>query len=185
MTIKTTLHYYRFDLSDDNQDLEYMSLINKLKSEGRSLFDSHANMGKEGREYREKIASYNKKIIELETEYIFNNQWNTVEGLRVFDWAESIYPNKNIKEGYYLELNDEIRYIRENNTRCHYCGKMSEITEVKSFNLNTEPDEDFKNEEYHKAKEPRCPKCKRGGYLINLKNPAGAFEFLRKEDIGL
>jgi hypothetical protein len=117
--MKTILHYYRFDRSDP----EYKELCQMLKSFGLKKFDSISSNHHEW--YRDKIKPLDGKEVTLETEYLFNNQWNTVEGLRVFDWAEAIYPNRSIKEGQWLEQTDEMREIRDNTKKCGYCGEMS------------------------------------------------------------
>jgi hypothetical protein len=128
-TIKTKVKYYRFDISNEEEKKQYKALSQKLNKLGLTLFDSISLS-----DYTTKTSFFNKikelenkGFIELETEFIFNNQWNTTEesfNLRVFDWAEEIYPNRKIKEGYYLEVNKEMTDIRENTFKCGYCGKQ-------------------------------------------------------------
>jgi hypothetical protein len=68
-------------------------------------------------------------MVELETDFLFDNQWNTSptatseNGLRVFDWSEAIYPNKRIKEGMWLDQTEEMKEIRHNTYKCGFCGK--------------------------------------------------------------
>lgn len=126
-TIKTTLHYYRFDIKKESDRNEYKQLCDKLKGMGLILFDSissdHSNF------YGNLIAPLNGKKITLECEHLFDNQWNTApvkkghNGLRVFDWSEAIYPNKSIKEGMWLEQTKEMKSVREETCKCGYCGK--------------------------------------------------------------
>lgn len=124
--MKTVLHYYRFDVSNEIEKQEYKKLSAKLKSEGLTLFDSISPNHSEY--YKKLIAPLDGKAIELETEYLFNNQWNTAptetsdKGLRVFDWSEAIYPNKKIKEGMYLDQAEEMQTIRKETYECNYCG---------------------------------------------------------------
>lgn len=124
--MKTTLHYYYFNLPKESK--EYEKLCKTLRSRGLALFDSFSPS--QSKFYQEKIKPLNGCTIELDTEYIFSNQWNTKptstseSGLRVFDWAEAIYPNRSIKEGYYLDLTDEMKHIREITYKCGYCGKQ-------------------------------------------------------------
>lgn len=125
--MKTKLHYYRFDVSKQNQAKEYDNLCEKLAKLGLKKFDS-ISLSNEFRWYRETIRPLDGKQITLETKYLFSDQWNTApvetskEGLRVFDWAETIYPNLSIKEGQYLEQTKEMEKIRRNTSVCGYCG---------------------------------------------------------------
>jgi len=126
-SIKTFLHYYRFDISQADQKVKYLELCQQLEGKGLIKFDSISSS--HSKFYTESIAPLDGQLIELETDYLFNNQWNTAKtetsekGLRVFDWAEPIYPNRSIKEGMYIEQTEEMREIRENTYRCGYCGK--------------------------------------------------------------
>jgi len=124
--MKTTLHYYRFDISNESEAKEYKNLCVELKSKGLKVFDSIAE--EHSTFYKELIKPLDNTVIELETEHLFNNQWNTAptitseKGIRVFDWSEPIYPNKKIKEGMYLDQTSEMARIRMNTYKCNYCG---------------------------------------------------------------
>jgi len=62
---------------------------------------------------------------------LFGNQWNEkTTNLRLFNWYQVIYPNTRIKEGYYLELTDEIRNIILGNKKCNWCGETINIDEI-------------------------------------------------------
>jgi hypothetical protein len=127
--LKTKIHYYRFDIGNLEEKQKYKILCNELKSKGYTLFDSISLMDHDKKtEWFNKIKNLeNKGIIELETEFLFNNQWNTNKNslnLRVFDWAEEIYANKDIKEGYYMDITPEMKEIRQNTFKCGYCGKQ-------------------------------------------------------------
>ena len=76
--------------------------------------------------------------IELETDWITSNQWNTVpmnghDGYRVFDWYEAIYHNRDIKFGHYLDITDEMREVRRNTYACGYCGHMESAAKGNVF----------------------------------------------------
>lgn len=67
----------------------------------------------------------------IETAHLFADQWNTApiegaskNGLRVHQWVEWDYPNKHIREGYWIELSDEIKELLRNTHVCGYCGKQ-------------------------------------------------------------
>lgn len=126
-TIKTVLHYYYFDISNPEQAEQYKTLCQSLKAQGLKVFDSIAQNHSEF--YEKQIQPLNGQSVLLETEHLFNNQWNTAPtegsktGLRVFDWSEPIYPNKRIKEGMYLDQTPEMISIRKETFKCNYCGK--------------------------------------------------------------
>jgi hypothetical protein len=151
--MRTTLHYYRYNT--ETQAAEYAALCTKLRDMGLRKFGSisagHAQW------YRESIAPLDGRKVELETAFVFDDQWNTAPPAKlcVFDWAEAIYPNKKIKEGMWLEQTDEMRKIRATQHACGYCGARY----------------DGKPSEF-------CPKCIGSEYLtenkIHLRRPAPA-----------
>jgi len=99
-------------------------LINLGLKKFDSIAESHSRF------YNDLIKPLNGQEIELETEFLFINQWNTAKtqtsekGLRVFDWSEPIYPNKDIKEGMYLLQTPEMIEVRKNTCKCGFCGKQ-------------------------------------------------------------
>lgn len=107
-TIATKLHKYRFDISNEEEKKQYYDLRQSLKNRGYKLFDSISGVS---HEYFEMLP----EEIQIDTSYVFDNQWNSSAG-RVFDWKEEIYPNKKIKEGYWLELTKEHAKAREPKT---------------------------------------------------------------------
>jgi hypothetical protein len=110
-TIETRLHKYSYDISDPTQQNEYKSLCKELKRKGLKLFDS---INSHKWEYWQNLP----KTVLVETDYVFDNQWNSTAG-RVMDWAEDIYPNKKIKRGYWLELTNE--HIEARNPKQYAC----------------------------------------------------------------
>jgi len=120
--MKTTLHYYRFDMSKPGENEKYRLLCENLKKQGLRCFDSISLDHNEF--YKNKIKPLDNQFIELDTSYLFNNQWNTDGNLRVFDWSEAIYRNRNIKEGMYLDQTEEMHSIRLNTYKCGFCGAM-------------------------------------------------------------
>lgn len=128
--MKTTLHYYRYDVSKDTQRGEYDQLCKTLREMGLNKF---AGIGlDDSKHYRQHIKGLDDRTLELETECIFNNQWNTARtptsesGLRVFDWDECIFDNRSIKQGYWLEQTAEMQNTRARRYKCGYCGKNYE-----------------------------------------------------------
>jgi hypothetical protein len=124
---KTTLHTYYFDVSIADGKAAWDALRAKLKTGphcfGPVLADNYfAFRDLDGQE------------IELETAHLFENQWNTASGLRVFDWALTSHiagcrvdPENSpphIRRGHYLDQTAEMRSLRDNTSACGYCGKQ-------------------------------------------------------------
>lgn len=129
-TIKTILHQYLFNTSIAEEKKQYESLQSELKANGLKLFDC---INSHNREYWDNLPG----VIEIDTSYVFNNQWNSSAG-RVFDWYEDIYQNKKIKRGYWLELTEQhskAREPKEYNCTVLYDGEI--IGQEKETGINT------------------------------------------------
>ena len=124
MTLTTRIHAFRFNISNDDEREAWLALQAKL-DDGRDCFEALAmNQGN-----ARLVDPVDGQLVELETKHLFANQWNTAPiegvsetGLRVFDWALDIWPNKSFKSGHYLEITPEMKAIRENTLKCGYCG---------------------------------------------------------------
>ena len=116
--IKVTLNEYRFNINDETEKNEYNKLCEEIKRLGHTKFDCIEHSSKT------KIKS-GEYTIDPEG-CLFNNQYNTEDGHRIFDWKEPIFPNRSIKSGYYLtgEL-EELKKAKENQYACGYCGARS------------------------------------------------------------
>lgn len=118
--IKTILHYYYFNLDmptigtssydpippalDRYRKLE--EVLSKTKKKFSALIpEPHKTF--------QKFKDLDGKEVHLYSDWVTENQWASVEGLRIFDWQEAIYPNKKIKEGYFLEITEEMTDLRE------------------------------------------------------------------------
>ena len=130
-TIQTTLHHYRFDLTDAAQAAAYDNLLDTtLTKIGFPVWaiDCRFNLAEHAKttdNFLATIKSANGKVIELETDHLFPNQWNAKEpSLRLFNWAEYRWPNAHIKEGYWLEQTPEMAEVLRNTHKCGYCGHM-------------------------------------------------------------
>ncbi|MFK7941832.1 MAG: hypothetical protein AB8B85_02780 [Paracoccaceae bacterium] len=120
-TIRTVIHTYRLDTNKPLERAEHQQLLEQLK-DGRHWMHAmgatsdHAHM--------------QGGVIELETDCLFDNQWNATDnspsfaGRRVFDHYEAIFPNRSIKIGHWLEITDEMRDIRQSVKQCGYCGAL-------------------------------------------------------------
>lgn len=111
-TIKTVLHTFSLLTTRPEDCAKYEQLCEKL-DDGRHQMRCWPI----DRNY-----SVEAGPVELETEFLFSNQWNTADGKRVFDWYEGIVDNPNYRIGHYLEITDEMREIRRNTNVCGFCG---------------------------------------------------------------
>lgn len=127
--METILHAYRFDISKPNEKTAYDALRAMLSGTmGLKCFETWGG----GSHWMPTLDGH---TLTLETESLFNNQWNTApigeskSGYRVFDWAQDYHSrdigkNPLIKQGHWLEQTAEMREIRRNTNGCGYCGKQ-------------------------------------------------------------
>lgn len=128
-TIKTKLNKYRFDISQPDQNTEYKKLSKELKANGYKLHDSISGI-------KHNYFDLLPTEILIDTSYVFDNQWNSNAG-RVFDWKEEVYPNKKIKQGYWLELTKDHAKARELKTYActtTYMGKTIGTDTIQAIN---------------------------------------------------
>jgi len=129
-TISTTIHYYDFDTTEPDQTELWDALRARL-----TLLVPHPMKAFEGRLGwdAEHIKPLDGQTIELETEHLFDNQWNTAptptaeKGLRVFDWHQIVpYPGqrRTRRQGHWLEQTAAMREIRRNTNKCGFCGRQ-------------------------------------------------------------
>jgi hypothetical protein len=129
--MKTTLHYYHLSAASD----EYRDLSCNLKHKRLRLFRSFSADGYNF--YEKVIKPLDRTLVELDTSYLFDNQWNTVGdedgkgGIRVFDWSETIVPNEDIRIGMWLEQTNKMHAIRGNTQKCGFCGAMHQDSWLK------------------------------------------------------
>ncbi len=118
--MKTKLHAYHYNVAVTAERDAYDALKDRMREQDIQVFASINPQ--RGSHYLPKLAGE----IELETAHLFANQWNTPTH-RVFDWAESVVPNKDIRQGHWLEQTDEMRSIRANTATCGYCGHQEPV----------------------------------------------------------
>lgn len=152
-TLETKLHYYYYNVSNENDRNEYNELKNRLKSKDYHFFNyMESGFGKTSNFYNEKIKPLDGKTIELDLKYLFSNQWNTTEksgNLRVHNWAEPIYPNKDIKRGYWLEITKEMIEVLNNTLKCGYIGEQVDKSHTEKFNLDALGSQYLKEEDLY------------------------------------
>lgn len=71
------------------------------------------------------------KVVDVtfETDNLFDNQWNTVEGFRLFNKAKYTYANPKYKCGYWLEQTPEMVALLTGTAKCGYCGHKAPVGE--------------------------------------------------------
>lgn len=111
--IKTRIHNYKFYIDTEEDRIKYQEMVSKI------TVPKFACLADPSPRKRNEVPNGE---ITLETQNIFNNQWNTKCGFRVFDWFEPIYQNRSLKAGHYLEITPEMIDIREKTYKCGYCG---------------------------------------------------------------
>lgn len=135
-TIKTKIHPYCFNTNNPTEKAAYLELREKLKA---SVPHPMVSWSADGSGHYFTFSKMpDGMVIELETDFLFDNQWNTApidgfseKGFRVFDWAEDARhrdalgngARPNIRRGHWLEQTDEMREIRRNTNKCGYCGR--------------------------------------------------------------
>lgn len=131
--MQTTVHVYNYDLTKPHEKQAYQTLCNAMEAQGVRCFESWGN----GSHYLPRLDGV---TVELETKFLFNNQWNTApipgvseKGYRLFDWAQDHLPNKKIKRGHYLDLTDDMVAVRHNQLKCGYCGARYVRAEAPTF----------------------------------------------------
>lgn len=91
--------------------------------------------------------------VELDVKHVFADQWNTVDGRRIFDWYEPVVPTgRSVRsggKGYYLEQTPEMREVRRNTLTCGYCGHHKQAAQGYDFCPDCLGSEYLKRTELH------------------------------------
>jgi DNA-directed RNA polymerase subunit RPC12/RpoP len=113
-TVDTRIHHYRFNVRDAKERQAWEELQERLQATNGRCFEGN-------RQRNEKLGTWVEPIT-LETNYLFDNQWNSTTS-RVFDWYLGIdHGTPDIKAGHWLEITDEMRALRHTTQACGYCG---------------------------------------------------------------
>lgn len=117
--MKTKIHIFNYDTRKPEELKRWNELKATMRAHGQSPFDAYG--------HAEDFIK-DDKVITLDTQHLFNNQWNTADhegetGHRVFDFR-LYYPRNHFMTGYWLEQSDAMKEIRAKNFHCGYCGKM-------------------------------------------------------------
>jgi len=122
--LRTKLHWFDFATKEG-----YKELRTKLKGMGLHEFDAY-DMDPSHYEFHAQVKEYDGKDVELDPLFLFQDQWNTVDGCiaesgaRIFDWRHYRDSHGLTYTGYWLEQTSEMVETRSQTVRCGYCGKQ-------------------------------------------------------------
>ena len=144
--IKAELVYYRIDVSRPEGREAYAELCETLKEipfetwvtqgrfpNGTTNFQLHKFIDSLLKELSIKISSADCQLhsreINLKTDHLFEDQWNTVEGFRLHNKTLFEWPALHLKEGYYIRQNPEMIAVLQGTAKCGYCGHQAPVGE--------------------------------------------------------
>jgi len=87
--------FYRFNL-DNSEGVEYTNLIREITKRGFSKFSCLIEW-----KTIQALKTHDRETVYLYNSTQFDNQYVSNIG-RIFNWFEAAYPNRDIREGYYL-----------------------------------------------------------------------------------
>jgi hypothetical protein len=123
MSIKLKFETYSIYINDDKGKKEYAELVERIESLGHIQNRCFTAIGGVT-----EIDFDEDQIIE--TDFLFENQFNTKSGKRLFDWREYYLPHRtrqDLKCGYFItEGLVELNAARMTQYACGYCGKRYE-----------------------------------------------------------
>lgn len=114
--IKTKIYTYKYNVGNEEERKFYLRELREAQNRTGLKkpdtfhwvnFDRNENAYSQLKNFHAKLQTL--QHITIDTTYLFSNQFNTKEGLRVFIWSEIEYKNKDIKEGYYIEMTEELK----------------------------------------------------------------------------
>ena len=129
--IKVKLNKYWLDISDDKHAKQYERIQETCTGNGFELYAPIYYQLKEDDEFD----SFPCEQV-IDEKRLSDNQFNTVEGFRIFHWYESIKENSNIKTGYYLTGDlEELKKAQDNQLICGYCDERYSALEARASKL--------------------------------------------------
>ena len=142
--IKTKLHFYSIFTDGQGGDKAYEQVKAELSKIPFDSWDTTVSTRERVNHKAEKfLTNLTKKLgiyfepgehvktveVTLETDNLFDNQWNTAEGFRLFNKAQYRYVNPKFKCGYWLEQTPEMVAILTGTAKCGYCGHKAPVGE--------------------------------------------------------
>lgn len=107
---KVTLHYYRFDISEQQEKDKYDNLVKYLndKNYKKPFLDVAPYCTSKFHLKWSYIAKKDNSELNVYNQTQFDTQFVS-DGIRLHQWCEALYPNKKIKEGYYIIFDKEVK----------------------------------------------------------------------------
>ena len=145
-TIKAGLVYFRINTTYSEGRKAYTELCETLKEipfetwvtqgsfpNGSTNFEAHKFIDSLRRQLYIPTPTTDCQIhnreINLKTDHLFEDQWNTVEGFRLHNKTLFEWPALHIKEGYYIRQNPEMIAVLQGTAKCGYCGHHAPVGE--------------------------------------------------------
>ena len=145
-TIKAELVYYRIDVSRPEGRKAYAELCEDLKEipfetwvtqvsfpNGTTNLQLHGFIDSLREELHIHVSNVDYQLhsreINLETKHLFEDQWGTVEGFRLYNKDSFEWPALHIKEGYYIRQNPQMIAVLQGTAKCGYCGHQAPVGE--------------------------------------------------------
>ncbi len=138
--MKAQIKTYRFLIDKPDQKKAYQDLLKTIPT--KNCFSVYATTKNDDYPHNQIID------IEIDTKHLFDNQFNTIDRKRLFDWFEGVYPNKNVKCGHFLINPTELNNLRSTRVACGYCGKQYD-NHNETVCLSCVNSEYLKPENYH------------------------------------
>lgn len=121
-TISVEVVFYRLDVSEPAQAEAWSALQEKLLGAGYKFWahipDVSGGPGSTTK-YMQQVKEGRPHAVE--TKHLFGDQYNSAS-VRLFDWYHIKWPNRDIREGYYIEPNAELEQAKRDRHVCGYCG---------------------------------------------------------------
>ena len=95
------INFYEFDVSTIEEDTKYRSFCRKIENELNVKCHASLLSPRQSKTFWESLKS--SETISVHEPETFDDQFITDKG-RLHRWYEAVYPNKRIKRGYYLTL---------------------------------------------------------------------------------
>jgi hypothetical protein len=142
--IKTKLHFYSIFTDHQGGEKAYSQVNAELAKIPFDSWDIVVSTNRWVDHKAEKfLANLTKKLgihfepgehvktveVSLNTDYLFDNQWSTAEGFRLFNKAQYHHANPGYKCGYWLEQTPEMVAILTGTAKCGYCGHKAPVGE--------------------------------------------------------
>lgn len=135
LDLKMPIVSYSFDVSKPDELEEWETLRRQLKQTHECDVCHWEYISNNGREYLSKLKeACEVGYVTLDPDTLFSDQFNTAEGLRVYDWSHIEYANPDIKSGFYIPDLSVLKHYRSRRYQCGYCAYYEDLELVPTEN---------------------------------------------------